>query len=136
MKLEGCYGSLQVHICLYLIALDAQSAIIIKGVGKLVAREFYLFGHTHRAVALAAMGNDNESVFAFIQAETGYSKMIVIGSLVDGLDFLFAIKDHKGNSGTYILESCSRSCCLGNFSDSAVLNLVYAHRYVGVCVMC
>ena len=98
MKLEGCYGSLQVHICLYLIALDAQSAIIIKGVGKLVAREFYLFGHTHRAVALAAMGNDNESVFAFIQAETGYSKMIVIGSLVDGLDFLFTIKDHKGNS--------------------------------------
>ena len=80
------------------------------------------------------------AVFGGLELAIGYlAAGIVLCCTIIGIPLglqCFTIKNHKGNLGTDVFECCSGSCCLGNCSDSMVLNLVYAHRYVGVCVMC
>ena len=55
MYLEGANCSPQVDVCGGALFVYAQPAVIIKGVGKLVARKLYFLGCADRAVPLSVM---------------------------------------------------------------------------------
>ena len=134
MYLEGTNCSLQVDVGGGALFVYAQPAVIIKGVGKFVARKLHLLGCADRAVSLSVMGNHHEAVFSFVQTHMGSSEPGVGRKLVRRLQFLLSVKDGKRQSGAHIAQSNLLVGCFGR-QQIGVFYFLHMNRYIGVCIM-